>query len=140
MSIQYGLAVSPDVQPIEKSALLARATAYSVAPGCAGHEYSVLSFGVRNPDSPDVWLSDQPLVWYAVYTHPESAALPSQSLKAAPAKCSYSQACTRTCPEGLDVNAMLLRASMEYGVCILCGTCADGCSQDASRFSSSAGR
>jgi ferredoxin-type protein NapH len=65
---------------------------------------------------------------------------PALRLKAEPDKCRDCQTCTRTCPMSLEVNGMVQRADMEDGECILCGTCVDGCSQDAIRFSFSAGR
>ena len=65
---------------------------------------------------------------------------PSLRLVAAPDQCSNCQRCTRTCPMSLDVNAMVQRADMEDSECILCGTCVDGCTQEAIRFSFSGGR
>ena len=54
--------------------------------------------------------------------------------------CSNCQTCTRNCPLSLDVNGMVQREEMEDGECILCGTCVDGCTKDAIRFSFSAGK
>ena len=65
---------------------------------------------------------------------------PALRLVAEPAKCSNCLTCTRNCPMSLDVNGMVQRGEMEDGECILCGTCVDGCSQDAIRYSFSAGK
>jgi ferredoxin len=40
----------------------------------------------------------------------------------------------------LDVHQMVQQADMEDAECILCGTCVDGCTQGAIRFSFSGGR
>jgi polyferredoxin len=65
---------------------------------------------------------------------------PALHLVADPAQCSDCQTCTRHCPMSLDVHGMVQRADMEHSECILCGTCADGCPQDAVHFSFRAGR
>jgi len=65
---------------------------------------------------------------------------PSLRLKASPDKCSDCMTCTRNCPMSLDVNGMVRSGHMEDSECILCGSCVDGCSQDAIRFSFSAGK
>ncbi len=69
-----------------------------------------------------------------------AARWPSLRLKAAPEQCTDCQRCTRECPMSLDVNQMVQRADMEDSECILCGSCVDGCPQDAICFSFSAGR
>ena len=43
-------------------------------------------------------------------------------------------------PMSLDVNAMVQIEKMEHAECILCGTCVDGCSKKAIRYSFSAGK
>jgi len=48
--------------------------------------------------------------------------------------------CTRGCPISLDVHHMVQDGDMEDSECILCGSCVDGCSKDAIRFSCSVGR
>jgi polyferredoxin len=65
---------------------------------------------------------------------------PALRLKAEPAKCSDCLTCSRECPMSLDVHQMVQRADMEDGECILCGTCVDGCTKKAIRFSFSGGR
>lgn len=65
---------------------------------------------------------------------------PALRLVAKPEKCSACQSCTRGCPMSLDVHQMVKVADMEDAECILCGSCVDGCSKDAIRFSFSAGR
>jgi ferredoxin-type protein NapH len=65
---------------------------------------------------------------------------PALRLVAEPDRCSDCLTCTRNCPMSLDVNGMVQRADMEDSECILCGTCVDGCTQGAIRFSFSAGR
>lgn len=65
---------------------------------------------------------------------------PSLRLVADPASCTNCLTCTRHCPMSLDVNAMVQRAEMEDGECILCGSCVDGCPKGAIRFSFSAGK
>ena len=64
---------------------------------------------------------------------------PSLRLQAEPGKCSDCLTCTRGCPMSLDVHAMVQRSDMEDSECILCGTCVDGCSHGAIRFTFSAG-
>jgi len=68
------------------------------------------------------------------------AAWPSLRLAAQPASCKDCLKCTSNCPMSLDVHGMVQRERMEHSECILCGTCVDNCSQDAIRFSFSAGR
>jgi ferredoxin-type protein NapH len=65
---------------------------------------------------------------------------PALRLVGDPTTCSNCQTCTRNCPMSLDVNSMVQRAEMEHGECILCGTCVDGCTKSAIRFSFSSGR
>jgi polyferredoxin len=65
---------------------------------------------------------------------------PALRLEADPAACKSCLRCTRTCPTGLDVHAMVQRADMENSECILCGNCVDGCTRNAIRFSFSANR
>jgi polyferredoxin len=68
------------------------------------------------------------------------AAWPSLRLKASPERCSSCQTCTKNCPMSLDVSAMVQSGRMEHSECILCGTCVDGCTRSAIRYSFSAGR
>jgi polyferredoxin len=65
---------------------------------------------------------------------------PALRLVAEPEKCSSCLSCTRGCPMSLDVHQMVQAADMEDAECILCGTCVDGCSKDAIRFSFSGGK
>ena len=65
---------------------------------------------------------------------------PALRLTANPDQCSDCLSCSRTCPMSLDVHTMVQQADMEHSECILCGSCVDGCSRDAIRFSFSAGR
>ena len=65
---------------------------------------------------------------------------PALRLVAEPDKCKDCLVCTRGCPMSLDVHQMVQKGDMEDSECILCGTCVDGCSKDAIRFSFSAGR
>ena len=65
---------------------------------------------------------------------------PALRLVAEPAKCTDCLTCARECPMSLDVHHMVQRADMEDAECILCGTCVDGCNQDAIRFSFSGGK
>ncbi|MBN1660443.1 MAG: 4Fe-4S binding protein [Anaerolineae bacterium] len=65
---------------------------------------------------------------------------PALRLEATPSACTSCERCTRTCPMGLDVHAMVQRADMENSECILCGNCVDGCTQGAIHFSFSANR
>ncbi len=64
---------------------------------------------------------------------------PSLRLVADAAACSDCKLCTRNCPMGLDVNAMVEMEQMEHSECILCGNCIDTCSKKAIRYSFSAG-
>lgn len=67
-------------------------------------------------------------------------AWPALRLVAETEKCANCQTCTRNCPMSLDVNAMVQQGQMENAECILCGSCVDGCSKDAIRFSFSRGK
>ena len=40
----------------------------------------------------------------------------------------------------LDVHAMVAAGRMEHDECVLCGTCVDNCSQEAIRYTFSAGK
>lgn len=68
------------------------------------------------------------------------AAWPSLRLMAQSASCKDCLKCTSNCPMSLDVHGMVQRERMEHNECILCGTCVDNCSQNAIRFSFSAGK
>ncbi len=65
-------------------------------------------------------------------------AWPSLRLKADPSACADCKTCTSHCPMSLDVNGMVQMNQMENSSCILCGTCVDGCTKNAIRFSFSA--
>jgi ferredoxin-type protein NapH len=65
---------------------------------------------------------------------------PALRLVAAPDKCTDCLTCTRECPMSLEVREMVKRADMEDAECILCGTCVDGCKQNAIHYSFSAGK
>ncbi len=65
---------------------------------------------------------------------------PSLRLQADPVKCKDCKTCTTNCPMSLDVSSMVKRAAMENSECILCGSCVDGCSQQAIRYTFSAGQ
>lgn len=67
-------------------------------------------------------------------------AWPSLRLQATPSACADCKTCTSHCPMSLDVNGMVKLNQMENSECILCGTCVDGCSKDAIRFSFSSGK
>ena len=60
---------------------------------------------------------------------------PALRLVAQPNRCTDCLTCSRECPMSLNVQRMVQRADMEDSECILCGTCVDGCNQDAIRFS-----
>ena len=64
---------------------------------------------------------------------------PALRLKAKLDDCSDCLRCTRECPMSLDVHQMVQAGDMEQDECILCGTCVDGCTKSAIRFSFSAG-
>lgn len=59
---------------------------------------------------------------------------PALHLAAAGDLCTGCNRCSTDCPMGLDVNAMVRQGNMENAECILCGVCADVCSQDAIHF------
>ena len=65
---------------------------------------------------------------------------PALTLMAEPTKCTDCLTCTRECPMSLEVHELVQRADMEDAECILCGTCVDGCSQKAIRFSFGGGK
>lgn len=49
-------------------------------------------------------------------------------------KCVHCHTCTEHCPMSLKVEKMVAASRMEHSECILCGTCVDGCEEDAIRF------
>jgi ferredoxin-type protein NapH len=63
----------------------------------------------------------------------------SLRLEADPGLCADCKTCTTSCPMSLDVNGMVHLKAMENSECILCGTCVDGCSKKAIRFTVSRG-
>jgi len=65
---------------------------------------------------------------------------PALRLVAEAAKCTNCQICTRDCPMSLDVNAMVNRAGMEDGECILCGSCVDACPAKAIHYAFGSGK
>jgi polyferredoxin len=65
---------------------------------------------------------------------------PSLRLKADPEVCTGCKKCTTNCPMSLDVNGMVQRRAMENSECILCGSCLDGCPNQAIVYSFSAGK
>jgi len=65
---------------------------------------------------------------------------PALRLQAAPDKCRDCLTCTAGCPMSLDVHAMVAAGRMEHDECVLCGTCVDNCSQEAIRYTFSAGK
>jgi ferredoxin-type protein NapH len=46
-------------------------------------------------------------------------------------KCTSCKTCTSNCPMSLKVDQMVKAGNMENAECILCASCADGCSQSA---------
>jgi ferredoxin-type protein NapH len=64
---------------------------------------------------------------------------PSLRLVAEPEKCRDCGSCTKACPMGLDVEALVHAPSMEDAECVLCASCVDGCPQHVIRYSFSAG-
>jgi len=57
--------------------------------------------------------------------------LPSLRLSAKPQECNHCHKCTEDCPMSLPVESMVGQEQMENSECILCGTCVDGCRQNA---------
>ncbi len=60
---------------------------------------------------------------------------PALQLKADPRQCKDCQTCTTNCPMSLDVHSLVKSGKMENSECILCGSCIDGCSKKAIRYS-----
>jgi len=56
---------------------------------------------------------------------------PSLRLFAQKERCLHCHTCTENCPMSLPVEMMVNSNKMEHAECILCGTCADGCNEDA---------
>jgi polyferredoxin len=48
--------------------------------------------------------------------------------------CKHCHTCTENCPMSLPVEEMVNQNYMENAECILCGTCVDGCKQNAIQF------
>jgi Polyferredoxin len=56
---------------------------------------------------------------------------PALGLSADPARCTDCKKCSKACPMGLDVNAMVRKGEMDSPDCITCASCADVCPQGA---------
>jgi len=56
---------------------------------------------------------------------------PALSLSADASRCIDCKKCTKACPMGLDVNAMVRKGDMDSPECIMCASCADACPQSA---------
>lgn len=56
---------------------------------------------------------------------------PALGLSADSSRCIDCNKCSKECPMGLDVNAMVRKNEMENADCILCASCADACPKDA---------
>ena len=67
-------------------------------------------------------------------------AWPALRLVADSSACRECGICTRECPMSIDVQALVASGSMENPECVLCGTCADGCTSKVIRYSFSAGK
>jgi len=59
---------------------------------------------------------------------------PSLQLLATADKCIHCHTCTTNCPMSLPVEEMVNSGKMESTECILCGTCIDGCKNEAIRY------
>ena len=59
---------------------------------------------------------------------------PALHLEAKKGRCTGCRTCTRECPMSLDVNTMVMTGKMVNADCILCGSCADACPEDAIRY------
>lgn len=60
--------------------------------------------------------------------------LPALELVTDPNACVKCTSCTSTCPMSLPVSTLVQAGRIEHPECILCATCADGCSRKAIRF------
>ena len=60
---------------------------------------------------------------------------PSLALAAAPENCTHCHTCSLNCPMSLPVEGMVQGGAMENAECILCGSCVDGCSFNALKYS-----
>lgn len=67
-------------------------------------------------------------------------AWPALRLRADEASCTSCASCTKSCPMGLEVEALVHSGSMEDRECTLCGSCVDSCPRKTIRYSFSAGR
>jgi ferredoxin len=56
---------------------------------------------------------------------------PALGLSADASLCIDCGKCSKACPMGLDVNAMVRKNEMENADCILCASCADACPKGA---------
>ena len=56
---------------------------------------------------------------------------PALQLNADPIRCIDCNACSGTCPMGLDVHGMVKEGNMESAECIFCASCADRCPKGA---------
>lgn len=65
---------------------------------------------------------------------------PALRLQADADLCADCRRCSRDCPMGLDVNAMVRGGDMEDAECILCGICADTCQKDVIHFTLRGGK
>jgi polyferredoxin len=65
---------------------------------------------------------------------------PSLRLVADASTCTECGSCTKACPMGLNVVALVHAASMEDSECVLCASCADACPRHVIRYSFSSGK
>jgi polyferredoxin len=56
---------------------------------------------------------------------------PALQLSSDASRCIDCKKCSKECPMGLDVNAMVRQGDMENADCILCASCADACPKGA---------
>ena len=77
------------------------------------------------------WMAPFMIIGRKIRNHFQWASL---QLKSNPEVCKHCHTCAENCPMSLPVEDMVQKESMENVECILCGTCVDGCKQDAIMF------
>ena len=87
-----------------------------------------LAFGTRTFCHSLCWMAPFMVIGTKIK---ERLGYPSLRLSSHPERCTGCKQCTRKCPMGLEVEAMVKNGRLQNSECILCGECADTCRAQA---------